>query len=67
MGHICEPSELEKIIPRVIKEKDKFKEERKYWAKKSGWKFDGKNSKRILYMIKFFILNGKKKQIEDIQ
>ena len=67
MGHICEPKELAEMIPVAINERDKFKEERKYWAEQSGWKFDGKICNRILHMIKNFMDDGERIQIEDVQ
>lgn len=67
MGHICEPNDLAEMIPIALNEKDKFKEERKYWAEQSGWKFDGKICARILKMIKKFMENGERIQIEDVQ
>ena len=67
MGHVCEPKNLTEMIPVVLNEKDKFKNDRKYWAEQSGWKFDGKNCDRLLRMIENFMVNGVKNQIEDIR
>ncbi len=67
MGHICKPKELINTIPLALREKDKFKDARRYWTKQSGWKFDGKICYRILYMIKEFLIKGERIQIEDIQ
>jgi len=67
MGHVCEPNKLTEMIPVALNEKDKFINDRKYWAEQSGWKFDGKNCDRLLEMMENFLVNGVRNQIEDIQ
>ncbi len=67
MGHVCEPKELATTIPLVLREKDKYKDERKYWAEQSGWKFDGNICHRMLSMIESYMTHGKRIQFKDMQ
>ncbi len=66
LGHLCKPEHINKTIKLVIKEPNKFSENRKYWAKESCWKFDGKISKRMFAMIDHYIKTEELIQIEDI-
>ena len=66
LGHTCRPEDIKKTIELTLKEPDKYKENRKYWAKESCWKFDGNISKRILTMINHFLETNTPLQIEDI-
>ena len=66
LGHSCKPENINETIDLVLKEPNKYKENRKYWAQESCWKFDGKISKRILTMISHFLKTNTVLQIEDI-
>jgi len=66
MGHSCKPQNVRVTINQVLLEKDKYKDNRKYWAEQCGWKFDGKISDRILTMMETYIKTGKIHQIEAI-
>ena len=66
LGHTCKPKHIEKTIQLVLQEPNKYKENRKYWAEQSCWKFDGNISKRILKMIKSYLETNTPLQIEDI-
>ena len=66
LGHTCKPENIEKTIKLVLQEPNKYKENRKYWAEQSCWKFDGNISKRILKMIKSYLETNTPLQIEDI-
>jgi len=66
LGHSCKPKDIKKTIQLALKETEKYKENRKYWAQESCWKFDGKISKRILTMINHFLKTNTALQIEDI-
>ena len=75
LGHSCKPKDikqtiqltLKETIKIVLKEPNKYRENRKYWAEKSCWKFDGKISKRILTMITYFLKTNSPLQIEDVE
>ena len=66
LGHTCRPEDIKKTIELTLKEPDKYKENRKYWAQESCWKFDGNISKRILKMIKSYLETNTPLQIEDV-
>ena len=66
LGHTCKPENIKETIKLVLKEPNKYRENRKYWAEKSCWKFDGKISKRILTMITYFLKTNSPLQIEDV-
>ena len=66
LGHSCKPKDIKKTIQLALKETEKYKENRKYWAQESCWKFDGKISKRILTMVNHFLKTDSVLQIEDI-
>ena len=67
LGHVCKPEEISETINLVLKEPDKFKKNRKYWAEQSCWKFDGNISKRIISMIEHFINTNSPLQLDRIQ
>ena len=66
LGHTCKPENIKKTIELVLKEPNKYKENRMYWAEQSCWKFDGNISKRILSMIKHYLRTNTPLQLEDI-
>ena len=66
LGHRCKPKDIKQTIQLTLKETEKYKENRKYWAQESCWKFDGKISKRILTMVNHFLKTDTILQIEDI-
>lgn len=63
LGHTCKPEDIEETINLVMKEPNKYQENRRYWAKQSCWKFDGNISNRILMMIEHFLNTGKRVQL----
>ena len=48
---------------RVLKNKDKYIEKRKYWADQCSWKADGKSCHRISKMISQYVKTGERKQV----
>ena len=66
LGHTCRPEKIEETINVVLKEPDKYKKNRQYWAAQSCWKFDGNISRRILKMIVHYLETDTLLQIEDI-
>lgn len=63
LGHTCKPEDIKETIKIALKEKEKYKDIRKYWADQSCYGFDGKICERITKMMIHFLENGKLKQI----
>ena len=51
LGNVSSPESLKQNIINALKEPDKFKKKRQYWANECCWKADGKTSERIAKMI----------------
>ena len=63
LGHTCKPEDIEETIKLVIKEPNKYQENRQHWAEQSCWKFNGNISNRILMMIEKFLTTGERIQL----
>ena len=64
LGHTCRPENIKETIHIALKEKDKYREIRQYWATQSCYGFDGKICERIIKMIIHFLEKGELRQIE---
>tara|TARA_Y100001970_G_C14183483_1_gene831163 strand:- start:761 stop:1825 length:1065 start_codon:yes stop_codon:yes gene_type:complete len=55
MGHLSKPESIKNTIKTVLKEKNRYKKNRAYWAKECCHKFDGKISERMIKMMEQYI------------
>ena len=63
LGHTCIPEKIEETIIKVLDNKNKYSDKRKYWANQCSWKSDGKSCNRISKMISHYLKTGERKQI----
>tara|TARA_B110000438_G_scaffold232883_1_gene228729 strand:+ start:899 stop:2020 length:1122 start_codon:yes stop_codon:yes gene_type:complete len=66
MGEVSYPENIQNAINNTLSNINKFKEKRKYWAKQSCYKCDGKSSLRIAKMIEHYYETGERKQIGEL-
>ena len=63
IDYISKPRNIKEVIQKIITNPNKNLENRKYWANKCCWKFDGKTNERIYKMILNYVRNREIKQL----